>query len=156
MGSSLHSQYLIDLLIPTSQVINREQQELVFTIPITEPLPTQYLIRVISDHFVSSSQTMAVSFKHLILPERHPPHTVLLDLDPLPIAALKDTRLELLYPFQFFNPIQTQIFHCLYHTDSNALVGAPTGSGKTIAAEIAMFRVFRVYPGTKVRHCNLE
>ena len=93
---------------------------------------------------------MPVSFKHLILPERHPPHTVLLDLDPLPTSALRDTRLELLYPFQFFNPIQTQIFHCLYHTDSNALIGAPTGSGKTIAAEMAMFRVFKVYPGTKV------
>jgi len=131
--------------------MKQERQELIFTIPISEPLPTQYLIRIVSDRFLGSSQTLPVSFKHLILPEQHPPHTNLLDLDPLPISALKDTRFELLYRFQFFNPIQTQIFHSLYHTDSNVLVGAPTGSGKTIAAELAMLRVFRAYPGSKVR-----
>jgi activating signal cointegrator complex subunit 3 len=74
----------------------------------------------------------------------------LLELQPLPVKALDDPRLEMLYPFEHFNPIQTQIFHCLYHTDNNVLLGAPTGSGKTIAAEVAMFRVFRKYQGCKV------
>ena len=31
-----------------------------------------------------------------------------------------------------------------------ACIGAPTGSGKTIAAEIAMFRLFDEYPDAKV------
>lgn len=75
----------------------------------------------------------------------------LLDLEPLPVTALKDVQLELLYNFTHFNPIQTQLFHCLYHTDHNVLLGAPTGSGKTIAAEVAMFRVFRETPDAKVR-----
>jgi len=136
--------------------MKRERQEVIFTIPITEPLPTQYMVRIVSDRFLGSTQTIPVSFKHLILPEHHPPHTNLLDLDPLPVSALKDTRFELLYNFQFFNPIQTQIFHSLYHTDSNVLVGAPTGSGKTIAAELAMLRVFRVYPGSKVNQFYLK
>ena len=74
----------------------------------------------------------------------------LLDLQPLPISALNDSRLESLYNFTHFNPIQTQIFHPLYHTDCNVLLGAPTGSGKTVAAELAMFRIFREYPNTKV------
>lgn len=74
----------------------------------------------------------------------------LLDLQPLPVTALGDTELELLYPFTHFNPIQSQLFHCLYHTDHNVLLGAPTGSGKTIAAEVAMFRIFKQYPGAKV------
>ena len=43
-----------------------------------------------------------------------------------------------------------QAFHTLYHTDENALLGAPTGSGKTISAELAMLRVFRNTPGGKV------
>ena len=30
------------------------------------------------------------------------------------------------------------------------LLGAPTGSGKTVAAEVAMLRVFDKYPGSKV------
>ena len=45
---------------------------------------------------------------------------------------------------------QTQIFHTLYYTDHNVLLGAPTGSGKTIAAELAIFRVFRETPKAKV------
>jgi len=52
--------------------------------------------------------------------------------------------------FSHFNPIQTQIFHVLFHTDSNVLLGAPTGSGKTVAAELAIFRVFKQYPKAKV------
>ena len=47
---------------------------------------------------------------------------VLLDLEPLPITALED-RFQSVYKFSHFNPIQTQIFHCLYHTDTNALIG---------------------------------
>lgn len=76
----------------------------------------------------------------------------LLELQPLPVTVLRNKQFEQLYKFSHFNPIQTQIFHCLYHTDNNVLLGAPTGSGKTIAAEIAMFRVFQQYPGQKV--CN--
>lgn len=33
-----------------------------------------------------------------------------------------------------FNAVQTQVFHTMYHTDENVFLGAPTGSGKTIAA----------------------
>ena len=47
-------------------------------------------------------------------------------------------------------PWPAQAFHTLYHTDENALLGAPTGSGKTISAELAMLRVFRASPGAKV------
>ena len=81
-----------------------------------------------------------------------PPHTELLDLDPLPLSALRDARLEALYQGRFthFNPIQTQAFHALYHTDAPVLLGAPTGSGKTVSAELAMFRLWAAHPGDKV------
>jgi activating signal cointegrator complex subunit 3 len=80
----------------------------------------------------------------------HPPHTELLDLDPLPKSALGNPNYEALYSFSHFNPIQTQIFHCFYHTDNNCLLGAPTGSGKTITAELAIFRVFNEGSNKKV------
>jgi hypothetical protein len=62
-------------------------------------------------------------------PEDYPPHTDLLNLQPLPISALHDEVLEICAKrFSHFNPVQTQIFHMLYHTEHNALVGAPTGT----------------------------
>ena len=42
------------------------------------------------------------------------------------------------------------MFHTLYHTDKNVLVGAPTGSGKTNIAEICIFRCFNETPEKKV------
>ena len=43
-----------------------------------------------------------------------------------------------------------QIFHTMYHTDENVLLGAPTGSGKTISAELAVLRCFAAHPGQKI------
>ncbi|XP_030091502.2 activating signal cointegrator 1 complex subunit 3 [Serinus canaria] len=141
-----HSEYFI---IQKKQVITKEPQLLVFTIPIFEPLPSQYYIRAVSDRWLGAEAVCIMNFQHLILPERHPPHTELLDLQPLPITALGHPEYEVLYKFTHFNPIQTQIFHTLYHTDCNVLLGAPTGSGKTVAAELAIFRVFNKYPTSK-------
>lgn len=142
-----HSEYF---LLTRRQVIHRETQELVMTMPLVEPMPSQYIIKVTSDHWLGCTNVLPINVHNLILPESHPPHTELLDLQPLPVKALDNNQYESLYKFSHFNPIQTQIFHCLYHTDSNVLLGAPTGSGKTIMAEIAMFRVFNKYPGCKV------
>uniref|UniRef100_A0A8C6KGY8 Activating signal cointegrator 1 complex subunit 3 n=1 Tax=Nothobranchius furzeri TaxID=105023 RepID=A0A8C6KGY8_NOTFU len=142
-----HSEYF---LLQKKQVVSGEPQHLVFTIPIFEPLPSQYYIKAVSDRWLGAEAVCIINFQNLILPERHPPHTELLDLQPLPVTALGNPEYESLYKFTHFNPIQTQIFHTLYHTDTNVLLGAPTGSGKTIAAELAMFRVFNKYPSAKV------
>ncbi|XP_013879087.1 activating signal cointegrator 1 complex subunit 3 [Austrofundulus limnaeus] len=142
-----HSEYF---LLQKKQVLSGEPQHIVFTIPIFEPLPSQYYIKAVSDRWLGAEAVCIINFQNLILPERHPPHTELLDLQPLPVTALGNLEYESLFKFTHFNPIQTQIFHTLYHTDTNVLLGAPTGSGKTIAAELAMFRVFNKYPSAKV------
>uniref|UniRef100_H2Z644 Activating signal cointegrator 1 complex subunit 3 n=1 Tax=Ciona savignyi TaxID=51511 RepID=H2Z644_CIOSA len=140
-----HSEYV---LMPKKTVVRKESINLTFTIPLIEPHPTQYLVHVESDRWFGTGTVCPISFKHLILPDRHPPHTELTDLEPLPITAL-DEKFQAVYNFTHFNPIQTQIFHCLYHNDTNALLGAPTGSGKTVAAELALFRMLRTQPGAK-------
>ncbi|KAI9492472.1 Sec63 Brl domain-containing protein [Zychaea mexicana] len=129
-----------------------EPVKILFTVPIVEPLPSQIYIRAVSDRWLGAETVLPVSFQHLILPQLNPPHTDLLDLQPLPVTALHDDVLEgvCAQRFSHFNPVQTQIFHTLYNTEHNALVGAPTGSGKTVAAELVMWWAFRQHPGTKV------
>ena len=60
--------------------------------------------------FSGSETQLPVSFRHLILPEKNPPPTELLDLQPLPVSALRNPAFESLYKdkFPYFNPIQTQ------------------------------------------------
>lgn len=110
-----------------------------FTVPITEPMPPNYFVTVMSDRWMHSETKLAVSFQKLILPEKFPPHTPLLDLQPLPVSSLKANDFRALYPdWERFNKIQTQTFNSLYSTDDNVFIGAPTGSGKTVCAEFAL------------------
>ena len=72
-----------------------------------------YSNRVVSEKWLSAETQLPVSFRHLILPEKYPPPTELLDLQPLPITALRNPLYEKLYKDlndnKFFNPIQTQV-----------------------------------------------
>jgi activating signal cointegrator complex subunit 3 len=128
------------------------KQHMAFTIPIFEPMPSQYFLRATSESWLGCETFLELRFDGLVLPQKHPPHTDLLDLTPLPRSALNDETYESLYAKKFthFNAIQTQAFHTLFHTNVNVLLGAPTGSGKTISAELAMMRTFRDEPGGKV------
>lgn len=137
-------------------ILNRrklhDDHELNFTIPLADPLPTQIYVRCVSDRWLGAETVTPVSFQHLIRPDTESVYTELLNLQPLPISALKNPGLEEIYAkrFQYFNPMQTQIFHTLYNTPANVLLGSPTGSGKTVAAELAMWWAFRDRPGSKV------
>lgn len=143
-----HEQYILS----KKDHSQRENFELEFAIPISEPLPSQYYVRAFSEFWLGGDTVTTISFRHLILPEVYPPHTQLLNLSPVPVTALHNPRYEQLYSksFSFFNPIQTQSFHVCYYSDENVLLGAPTGSGKTIVAELAMLRLFNEYPERKV------
>ena len=112
-----------------------------FTVPITEPMPPNYFITLLSDRWLQSETKIAVSFEKLLLPEKFPAHTPLLDLQPLPVQALKRDDFKTLYPkWERFNKVQTQVYSSLFTTNDNVFVGAPTGSGKTVCAEFAILR----------------
>ncbi|CAG8452307.1 15922_t:CDS:10, partial [Dentiscutata erythropus] len=142
-----HSEYFI---------LNKKQlgetQKVCFAIPIQEPLPPQIFIKVVSDRWIGAETIHPISLQNLILPDNIHQHTELLNLPPLPISSLNDSILESIYAqrFSHFNPVQTQVFDILYKTSNNVLIGAPTGSGKTVTAELAMWWAFREFPRSKV------
>lgn len=115
--------------ITRKQVVKRELQTLSFTIPLLDPdnIPTHYIVHYDSDRWLACSQDVVINCENLKLPEKFLPFTRLLDLVPLPTSALNNELYESLYKYKHFNPIQTQTFHTLYHTDHNVLIGAPTG-----------------------------
>ncbi|KAI8617669.1 Sec63 Brl domain-containing protein [Chytriomyces sp. MP71] len=150
----LHSEYFL-----LTKKAALETQKLTFTIPIprtsstVDELPPQIYVTAFSDKWIGPETVEAISFKHLILPTmQRTPFTELLNLQPLPVSALQDPVLEEICRkrFHYFNPVQTQIFHTLYRTQNNALIGAPTGSGKTVAAELSLWAAFRDFPKSKV------
>lgn len=112
-----------------------------FTVPVSEPVPPNYFITLVSDRWMHSETRLPVSLQKLILPERFPAHTQLLDIQPVPVQALKlEDYVSLYSHWDRFNRIQTQTFKSLYDSNESVFVGAPAGSGKTICAEFALLR----------------
>ena len=133
-----HDQFLLRREYATAEM---NEHIVEFTVPIQEPMPPNYFITVVSDRWMHAESRLALSFQKLVLPEKFPPHTQLLHLQPLPVAALKRQDYVDLYPdWQQFNRIQTQTFNSLFQSDDNVFVGSPTGSGKTVCAEFALLR----------------
>lgn len=143
-----HSEYFV---LQKKDLTEEEPIVLAFTVPIQDVQPhPQYYIRVVSDRWLGAESLVELSFDHLILPSHHAPHTELLDLQPLPLSVLQNAEYPKVFRFSHFNPIQTQLFHVAYHTEHNMLVGAPTGSGKTVSCELAMMHTFNTEPRGKV------
>lgn len=120
-----------------------EEHVVEFTVPISEPIPPNYFISVISEKWLHSEARLAVSFKNLILPEKFPAHTPLQDLEPISVSSLKSKQYQALYPdWSYFNQFQTQTFHTLYGSNDSAFIGAAVGSGKTVCAELALLKLW--------------
>jgi len=64
-----------------------DEHSVTLTVPMFEPVPPNYCISVISDHWLHAETRLPVSFKHLILPEKFPPPTPL-GLQAPPLSAV--------------------------------------------------------------------
>jgi pre-mRNA-splicing helicase BRR2 len=138
-----------------------EEHALSFTVPVSEPLPPHFFLRVMSNRWLHSETLLPIPFARLTLPEKFPPPRELLDLTPLPVGALRAPAFEALFTsgrsaadspasrLSVFNAIQTQVFPALYGSDANAFIAAPSGSGKTVCAEFALLRLWGGDPNAR-------
>lgn len=126
-----------------------EEQRLEFAIPVFPPFPEYYTLRVSSDHWLGADVITYLPLRGLRMPRDSKQQTPLLDLDPLPVTALQNKGYQSFYRFTHFNAVQTQVFFKSYHTDDNILMCAPTGSGKTVVAELAVMRLLEAHKGEK-------
>uniref|UniRef100_A0A914KQ90 RNA helicase n=3 Tax=Meloidogyne TaxID=189290 RepID=A0A914KQ90_MELIC len=148
----LHHEYFL-----LKQKYCTEEHIVKMFVPVFDPLPPLYFIRIVSDRWLGSETVLPVSFRHLILPEKYPPPTELLDLQPLPISALNNPQFEQIFEkrgIHYFNPIQTQVFRTCYETNENVFIGSPNGSGKSVCAEFALLRHFENNPNGKAVYCT--
>ena len=136
-------------------VHNRHKEFLVnFYVPFPSRLTEGaiYHFTVVSDSWHEAKDSAFITLKEIELPPEDYAHTEIEKRPLLPLTALKNEQYQKLYDGMItqFNKVQTQVFDKLYNSNENVLVGAPTGSGKTVIGELAILRAFSKFPTEKV------
>ncbi|KAH9911636.1 Sec63 Brl domain-containing protein [Fomitopsis serialis] len=87
-----------------------DEHNVTLTVPMFEPVPPNYYISIVSDRWLHAETRLPILFKHLILPEKFPQRTPILDLQPLLLSVLHNKEFESIYSstIQIFNEIQIQ------------------------------------------------
>jgi activating signal cointegrator complex subunit 3 len=149
-------------------VVAKEPVELIFTVPLLKPHSMEYFVTVVNSKYMCKligSRVVAlivVGYRHgHFVPDRlgqvehvaelhHSDEVFEREAPPEDGSAQRRVRTVVRFS-RIFNAVQSQVFHCCYNADSNVLLGAPTGSGKTIVSEICILRLFTRRPDRKVK-----
>ncbi len=121
------------------------EKRLVFIVPMIEPMPPQYFIRIISDNWLNCERELPIYFKYLILPEKFPPCCNLLEMNLMNYKNIfNNQKLEKYYNenYKFMNNIQSQCFDKAFNSNESIFIGATTGCGKTQIAEFGIIKFF--------------
>jgi len=126
-----------------------------FTVPLFDPLPPQYFIKVISDRWLQAEHVIPVSFQNLILPDKYAPLTKLHDMQQKLVSELDFEEAEEILTKQEgiteFSPIQSQVLDKLYHDNESIFLGVPQGGSEArILAELAIYREIQLESFQKI------
>lgn len=68
-------------------------------------------------------------------------------------VSLLPAAFQPLFDFRYFNAVQSNCFNTAYQSNSNFVVAAPTGSGKTIVLELALLNLLSRYTDSMGNFC---
>ncbi|ETW58345.1 hypothetical protein PFMC_05448 [Plasmodium falciparum CAMP/Malaysia] len=111
-----------------------------FEFPLSNQIPPQITVQFLSMNWCNLSFVHIFNTNNLFINQKINVFSEILPLTPLSTNVLNIPNYIKFFSFKYFNPIQTQMFHATFHTDENILLGAPTGSGKTVIGELCILR----------------
>lgn len=126
----------IDRFVVHKDRIN-ETHSLSFTVPIFEVAQPNYFISMISDKWLFCETRIPAILTSLTIPQKFPPPTPLIDFT-VPITELGVKEFASVFPFEFFNKFQSQVFDAVYSGEENVLLSCSKGNGKTTIAILAI------------------
>ncbi|KJP87696.1 hypothetical protein AK88_02591 [Plasmodium fragile] len=111
-----------------------------FEFPLSNQMPPQITVQFVSMNWCNLSYVHIFNTNNLFINQKINIFSEILPIVPLSTQILNIPSYIKFFSFRYFNPIQTQMFHATFHTDENILLGAPTGSGKTVIGELCILR----------------
>lgn len=133
------------VILQLSHLLLRQSTDILsieFLISIPEgQIPPFVTIRYVSERWMGAEDEVKVPFDDLVMPARSDSHTPRLNLPFLSLSVVQNDVLRELFSSKLrnLNAIQTQAFWSVVNTSSNALVCAPTGSGKSTLGHILVW-----------------
>lgn len=122
---------------PTTKTIPTE-----FIVPVkASSLPSHFTIRFISDRWIGAEEEIQVPLTSVKMPAPFSNHSHLLNIPWLGTQVLQRMSLIQAYSRRMskLNTLQSQCFFTLYNTAQNALVAAPSASGKSLLGQFSVW-----------------
>lgn len=129
------------------QAKNGSVRQIQFLVPLTDPLPPVYYVKLISDRWLQCEHTVPISFKNLVLPDKFAAPLELDDEAYVEVRSLNFSQAEKLYQndgMTEFPAVVASMFKQVYRSDGDIFVALPPDcvEQRTIA-ELALFKDLR-------------
>ncbi|KAF9008935.1 Sec63 Brl domain-containing protein [Cyathus striatus] len=113
----------------------------IISVPGGQP-PPFVTVRWVSDRWLGAEYEEIISLESIVMPTDVDCRTHTLDLPLLPVSSIVESSIlssTVKQNFAWFNSTQTHAFWTFVNSTHHALLCAPTGSGKTTLAQIAVW-----------------